>query len=76
MDGQEMTLNPAQTSILEYIRSEIATNGCPPTRAEIAEHMGYKSPNAAQEHLKALEKLGAIRLIYGVSRGIRLVRHG
>ena len=66
------TLTPRQTEILELIRQHIADTGYPPTRADIAQQFGFKSPNAAEEHLKALARKGAIEMIPGTSRGIRL----
>lgn len=66
-------LTPRQTEILELIRGSIAERGSPPTRAEIAAAFGFKSPNAAEEHLKALARKGAIELLPGSSRGIRLL---
>src|SRR5690554_2230174 len=65
-------LTERQQQILELIRSEIARSGFPPTRAEIARALGFKSANAAEDHLKALAKKGAIELTAGASRGIRL----
>ena len=50
------TLTPRQTEILEYIRRYQLETGYPPTRSEIAQEMGFKSPNAAEEHLKALAR--------------------
>lgn len=65
-------LTPRQAEILELIREFQATTGFPPTRAEIALRLGFRSPNAAEEHLRALARKGAIELIPGSSRGIRL----
>lgn len=65
-------LTARQQQILDLIRSEIARTGFPPTRAEIARALGFKSANAAEDHLKALAKKGAIELTAGASRGIRL----
>src|SRR5690554_1454232 len=65
-------LTPRQQEILDLIRSQIARTGFPPTRAEIAQELGFKSANAAEDHLKALAKKGAIELTAGASRGIRL----
>ncbi|MBM4205255.1 MAG: transcriptional repressor LexA [Gammaproteobacteria bacterium] len=65
-------LTPRQAQILQLIRTHIADTGYPPTRADIAEQLGFKSPNAAEEHLKALARKGAIEVIPGTSRGIRL----
>jgi len=65
-------LTARQQEILELIQSTIANTGAPPTRAEIASVLGFKSANAAEEHLKALARKGAIELVSGTSRGIRL----
>lgn len=70
------TLTARQAEILELIRSYIDEEGCPPTRAEIAETLGFRSPNAAEDHLRALERKGAIEMIPGSSRGIRLLDAG
>ena len=66
-------LTARQTEILELIRSNIQDTGMPPTRAEIAKQLGFRSPNAAEEHLKALAKKGVIEMLPGTSRGIRLL---
>ncbi len=65
-------LTPRQTQILEVIQDFIAETGMPPTRAEIARELGFKSPNAAEEHLRALQKKGVLDLVPGASRGIQL----
>jgi len=65
-------LTPRQSEILELIKQQIEDTGCPPTRAEIANILGFKSANAAEEHIKALARKGAIEIIEGASRGIRL----
>lgn len=65
-------LTARQKEVLELIRSEIMRTGFPPTRAEIARALGFKSANAAEDHLRALAKKGAIELTPGASRGIRL----
>jgi repressor LexA len=65
-------LTPRQAQVLELIRQHIEDTGYPPTRADIAQALGFKSPNAAEEHLKALARKGAIEMIPGTSRGIRL----
>jgi repressor LexA len=65
-------LTARQQQILELIQSAIANTGSPPTRAEIAHELGFKSANAAEEHLQALARKGAIELVSGTSRGIRL----
>jgi len=65
-------LTPRQQQIFDYIRENISNTGMPPTRAEIAGYFGFKSANAAEEHLKALAKKGYIEMLPGTSRGIRL----
>jgi repressor LexA len=65
-------LTARQQQILELIQSAIANTGSPPTRAEIAAELGFKSANAAEDHLQALARKGAIELVSGTSRGIRL----
>ena len=67
------TLTARQAEILELIRDYISEEGCPPTRAEIAETLGFRSANAAEDHLRALERKGFIELVAGASRGIRLL---
>jgi repressor LexA len=67
-----LKLTARQQQILELIQKAIAQTGAPPTRAEIAAELGFKSPNAAEEHLQALARKGAIELVSGTSRGIRL----
>ena len=70
------TLTPRQTQILELIREHVARFGCPPTRAEIRDALGFRSPNAADEHLKAMARKGAIELVANAARGIRLKAAG
>lgn len=65
-------LTDRQQQILNLIQSTVARTGAPPTRAEIAAELGFKSANAAEEHLQALARKGAIELLSGTSRGIRL----
>lgn len=65
-------LTPRQAQILEMIQEFIAETGMPPTRADIANELGFKSANAAEEHLRALQKKGVLDLIPGASRGIQL----
>ncbi len=67
-----MKLTKRQSEVLECIRDHIDATGYPPTRADIARSLGFKSANAAEEHLKALARKGAIEIIPGTSRGIRL----
>ncbi|EJD6581749.1 LexA family transcriptional regulator [Providencia rettgeri] len=66
-------LTKTQGEVLSFIRSYIAENQYPPTRIEIASHFGWKSPNAAEEHLQALARKGAIIVVKGISRGIRIL---
>ncbi len=66
-------LTPRQAEILQLLKDYQAESGMPPTRAEIALQLGFKSANAAEEHLKALAKKGYIEMLPGTSRGIRLV---
>lgn len=68
-----MKLTPRQQEILDFIKNTVEVLGAPPTRAEIASAFGFASPNAAEDHLKALAKKGAINLEPGSARGIRLV---
>lgn len=65
-------LTTRQLQVLELIKSSLSTSGLPPTRAEIAERLGFRSANAAEDHLRALARKGAIELVPGASRGIRL----
>ena len=65
-------LTPRQTQILDLIRKHIANSGFPPTRVDICRALGFRSPNAAEEHLRALARKGAIEILAGTSRGIRL----
>ncbi|MFH1044393.1 MAG: transcriptional repressor LexA [Pseudomonadota bacterium] len=65
-------LTRTQQQILKLIRHAIETTGMPPTRAEIADAMDYSSHNAAEEHLRTLERKGAIEILKGSARGIRL----
>src|SRR5258705_3945057 len=72
--GGPMTeeLTPKQQKILNFVRKAIQKTGFPPTRIEISKAFRYSSPNAAEEHLRMLERKGAIELTPGASRGIRL----
>ena len=65
-------LTKRQQQVLEIVKDHIEESGYPPTRVDISQKLGFKSPNAAEEHLKALAKKGAIVLTPGTSRGIRL----
>ena len=67
-------LTARQKEILHLIREHTATSGFPPTRADICRAMGFKSPNAAEDHLRALERKGAIEMLPGASRGIRVMQ--
>src|SRR5438045_5967908 len=75
-EGQAMQETPKltdrQQQILDLVQSAIERSGAPPTRAEIAAELGYRSANAAEEHLQALARKGVIELVGGTSRGIRL----
>ncbi len=66
-------LTPRQQEILDFIKNNVEVLGAPPTRLEICHAFGFTSPNAAEDHLKALAKKGAITLERGSARGIRLV---
>ncbi len=68
-----MKLTARQQEILDFIRNTVEVLGAPPTRAEIATAFGFASPNAAEDHLKALAKKGVINLEPGSARGIRLI---
>lgn len=66
-------LTARQQEVYDLVRDHISQTGMPPTRAEIASQLGFRSPNAAEEHLKALARKGVIEIISGASRGIRLL---
>lgn len=66
------TLTPRQAEILALLRSFTERHHRPPTRVELAKHFGFRSPNAAEEHLRALARKGVIELISGEARGIRV----
>lgn len=66
-------LTARQQEVLDLIKNAIIKTGFPPTRAEIPEQLGFRSPNAAEEHLKALARKGAIEMMPGASRGIRII---
>jgi repressor LexA len=68
-----MQLTLRQRQILDLIRSHLRDTGFPPTRAEIARALGFRSANAAEEHLRAMERRGVIEIQPGISRGIRLL---
>src|SRR3954470_19851927 len=65
-------LTDRQAEVLRLVRELTEVSGYPPTRAEIAEKMGFRSVNAAEQHLRALEKKGAIEISSGASRGLRV----
>ncbi|WP_353978956.1 transcriptional repressor LexA [Salinicola endophyticus] len=65
-------LTARQQNVYDFIVKTMTEFGYPPTRAEIAKALGFRSPNAAEEHLRALDRKGVIRMIPGTSRGIRL----
>jgi repressor LexA len=65
-------LTPRQAEILQLIRDTIEETGFPPTRMEIARMLGFASPNAAEEHLRALERKGVLEILDGTARGLRL----
>lgn len=67
-------LTTRQAEVLDVIKTHLAESGYPPTRADIAAQFGFKSPNAAEEHLRALARKGFIEVIPGTSRGIRLMQ--
>lgn len=67
-----MDLTRRQQEIFDFIAQRIAGDGMPPTRAEICSHFGFRSPNAAEAHLRTLARKGAIELQSGSARGIRL----
>ena len=72
MDSSSPKLTARQQQIFDLVREAIETTGAPPTRAEIAAELGFRSANAAEEHLQALARKGVIELLGGTSRGIRL----
>ena len=65
-------LTQRQEEVLSLVKNTMAETGMPPTRAEIARELGFKSANAAEEHLKALARKGVIEILPGTSRGIKL----
>ena len=73
---EPIKLTARQQQILTLIQTALQNTGAPPTRAEIATELGFKSPNAAEEHLQALARKGVIQLVSGTSRGIRLKNIG
>src|SRR5690625_7316872 len=67
-------LTPRQRQVLELIQRHIEDTGFPPTRADIARELGFRSANSAEEHLRALARKGVIEMVAGASRGIRLTQ--
>ncbi|MEM6302814.1 MAG: LexA repressor, partial [Pseudomonadota bacterium] len=65
-------LTARQEQVLAVVKRHIDENGLPPTRADIAKELGFRSANAAEEHLRALARKGVIEMVPGASRGIRL----
>lgn len=65
-------LTARQQQVLAFLKEYMSINGYPPTRVDIAKELGFRSPNAAEDHLRALARKGAIEMIPGASRGIRL----
>src|SRR5437879_12731575 len=65
-------LTARQRQILDWIQSHLETTGRPPTRAEIAAGLGFSSPSSAEDHLRALEKKGALEIQAGAARGLKL----
>jgi len=72
-DHSQNSLTPRQQEILDFIRNSLDERGAPPTRLEICQAFGFASPNAAEAHLRALARKGAITMEAGSARGIRLV---
>ena len=68
-----LKLTARQQQVFDLIRDNLEETGYPPTRAEIAQKLGFKSANAAEDHLKALARKGAIEMIPGASRGLRII---
>ncbi|HVE48835.1 MAG TPA: transcriptional repressor LexA [Casimicrobiaceae bacterium] len=70
--SQQAALTARQQQILDWMRGYIEANGMPPTRAEIAQGLGFSTPSSAEDHLQALARKGAVELVAGASRGVRL----
>ncbi len=66
-------LTARQQEVFDFLKSYIEKTGMPPTRAEISRELGFRSPNAAEEHLKALARKGVVEILSGTSRGIRIL---
>lgn len=71
-NGRKKRLTPKQFAVFKFIRDQIFTSGVPPSRKEISDHFGFSSPNAAESHLRALERKGLISTMPHQARGIRL----
>lgn len=71
--GTRPKLTARQGEILAFIKTRIASKGAPPTRAEIADQFGFKSPNAAEDHLRALQRKGYLRIGTGTARGLQVI---
>ena len=71
-NGRKKRLTPKQFAVFKFIRDQISTSGVPPSRKEISDHFGFSSPNAAESHLRALERKGLISTMPHQDRGIRL----
>ncbi|MCI7479613.1 transcriptional repressor LexA [[Pasteurella] aerogenes] len=71
--GLIKALTARQQEVYDLLKRHLETTGMPPTRAEISKELGFRSPNAAEEHLKALARKGVIEILSGTSRGIRLL---
>ena len=71
-NGRKKRLTPKQFAVFKFIRDQISTPGVPPSRKEISDHFGFSSPNAAESHLRALERKGLISTMPHQARGIRL----
>ena len=71
-NGIKKRLTPKQFAVFKFIRDQISTSGVPPSRKEISDHFGFSSPNAAESHLRALERKGLISTMPHQARGIRL----
>ena len=71
-NGRKKRLPPKQFAVFKFIRDQISTSGVPPSRKEISDHFGFSSPNAAESHLRALERKGLISTMPHQARGIRL----
>src|SRR3954447_16370956 len=70
--SQPLPLTARQQQILDWIRHHVEVSGMPPTRAEIAKGLGFSTASSAEDHLRALAKKGALQLLPGTSRGMRL----